>query len=231
MGICTSARGKDSNTYFLMKRAFDSVSGPDVESEIVVASELKLRPCDHHYSMDARMCVHPCLITQMDGSDEMRKIYDGIISSDIVVFSTPVHWGNHSQLMQLIVERLNSLENANSVHGQVVVKNKIAGLMILGHEDGYQSVAGGLMSFLSAMGMIFPPQAYAAWVGESDEDTKNDRRRIETDVAIKDAFSDLMTNLIGFTRQLLTCPDCGRKFDHEHRSRKKNYIDLEKNEA
>ena len=116
LGICTSQRGKDANTYYLMKRAFDSLKDEDVEKEIIVASELKLRPCDHHYSVNAKMCVHPCLITQMDSDDEMKKIYDGILSADVVIFSTPVYWGSHSQLMQLIIERLNSLENENSVH-------------------------------------------------------------------------------------------------------------------
>src|SRR4030042_327893 len=137
LGLCTSQRGKASNTYFLMKRAFDALEDKDVKKEIIVASELKLRPCDHHYSLSAKMCVHPCLITQIDPSDEMKKIYDAILTSDVVIFSSPIYWGNHSQLMQLIIERLNSLENSNSVHRKVLVKNKVAGIMIVGHEDGY----------------------------------------------------------------------------------------------
>jgi len=224
LGICTSARGKTSNTYYLMKLAFDNLKDENIEKEIIVASELKLRPCDHHYSMNARMCVHPCLITQTDPNDEMKKIYDGIIGADVVIFSTPIHWGNHSQLMQLIVERLNSLENANSVHHKIIVKNKIGALMILGHEDGYQHVAGNLMNFLTKMGMIFPPQAYGAWVGESDEDTKADRNKIETRENIKEIFIDVAQNAVDFARALLVCPDCGHQFDYEHISRKKNYI-------
>lgn len=224
LGICTSIRGKDSGTYYLMKMAFDALKDEDVEKEIIVASELNLRPCEHHYSINAKMCVHPCLITQMDKKDEMARIYDGILNADVVIFSTPIHWGNYSQLMQLIIERLNSLENANSVHNQIVVKNKIGGLMILGHEDGYQHVVGGLMNFLTAMGLIFPPQAYAAWVGESNEDTKYDRKRIETDVTIHEAFIDVVKNTVNFARAILVCPDCGHKLDYIHRSQKKNYI-------
>lgn len=230
IGINTSARGKESNSYYLMKMAFDALSDSEVEKEIIVASDLNLRPCHHHYSLDARACVHPCLITQMDKDDEMKKIYEGILNADVVIFSTPIYWGNHSQLMQLIVERLNSLENANSVHGQVVVKNKVGGLMILGHEDGYQHVAGGLMSFLTEMGLIFPPQAYAAWVGESDENTKLDRKRIEEDKDIQNIFMDLAQNTVDFAKALLFCPDCKREFNYEHRSRKKNYIDNETKE-
>jgi multimeric flavodoxin WrbA len=64
--------------------------------------------------------------------------------------------------MQLIIERLNCFENSNSVFHKVIIKNKIGALMILGHEDGYQHVAGNLMNFLTDMGMIFPPQAYGA---------------------------------------------------------------------
>jgi len=230
LGISTSARGKESNSYYLMKLAFDSLKDDAVEKEIIVASELKLRPCNHHYSIDAKMCVHPCLITQMDKEDEMVKIYDGILNADIVIFSTPIYWGNHSQLMQLIIERLNSLENANSTHHQVLVKNKIGGLMILGHEDGYQHVAGGLMNFLTEMGLIFPPQAYAAWVGESDENTKTDRNKIENDKAIKEIFIDLVENTVNFAKAILICPECGHEFNYEHKSKKKNYNNYETKE-
>ncbi|OGI23387.1 MAG: hypothetical protein A3E91_02425 [Candidatus Moranbacteria bacterium RIFCSPHIGHO2_12_FULL_40_10] len=224
LGICTSGRGKNSNTYFLMKRSFDNLKDENIEKEIIVASELKLRPCDHHYSINARMCVHPCLITQTDPKDEMKKIYDGILGADVVIFSTPIYWGNHSQLMQLIIERLNSLENANSVYHQVIIKNKIGALMILGHEDGYQHVAGNLMNFLTEMGLIFPPQAYGAWVGESDENTKADRGKIENDEKIQEIFNDVSQNAVNFARVILACPACGHKLNYEHISKKKNYI-------
>jgi len=224
LGLCTSQRGKVSNTYFLMKRAFDALDDQNVEKEIIVASELKLRPCDHHYSLSAKMCVHPCLITQIDPADEMKKIYDGILAADVVIFSTPIYWGNHSHLMQLIIERLNSLENSNSVHRKVLVKNKIGGLMVLGHEDGYQHVVGGLMNFLTEMGLIFPPQAYAAWVGESDENTEKDRQRLESDKLIEEMFADLVQNCVTFAKKILTCPSCDGRFDYEHLSKKKNYV-------
>lgn len=225
LGISTSGRGRDSNTYYLMKAAFDQIKDKDVEKEIIVASELNLRPCEHHYSMNARMCVHPCLITRIDKDDEMVKIYDGILNSDIVIFSTPIYWGNHSHLMQLIIERLNSLENANSVHGQILIKNKVAGIMVLGHEDGYQHVVGCLMNFLTALGMIFPPYAYAAWVGESNEDTVHDRERVEKDKKIKEIFSDLVQNTVDFARQVLFCEKCGRKLDYGRLSNIKRSVD------
>lgn len=204
LGICTSARGEEANTYFLLKRAFDALDNSHIEKEIVVASQLNLRPCQHHYSMAAKMCVHPCLITQVDEQDEMKKIYDGILGADIVIFSTPIYWGNHSQLMQLMIERLTSLENAFSTHKQVIIKNKIAGIMVVGHEDGYQHVVGGLMNFLTCLGMIFPPQAYAAWVGESTTDTAVDRAKITEDQVIKEDFNGLVARCVDFAQQFLS---------------------------
>lgn len=205
LGICASARGKDANSYFLLKRSFDAIEDENIEKEIIVASELSLRPCQHHYSISAKMCVHPCLITQVDKEDEFKKIYDGIIDADIVIFSTPIYWGNHSQLMQLIIERLNSLENAYSTHKQVLIKNKVGGIMIVGHEDGYQHVAGGLMNFLTCLGLIFPPHAYAAWVGESFTDTANDKEKITGEKIIKDEFNNLVINCVDFAKNILPC--------------------------
>jgi len=215
-GLNTSARGKSSNTYYLIKEAFEAIKDKDIEKEIIVASELNLRSCQHHYSINAKMCVHPCHITQNDPKDEMIKIYDGILKADIVIFSTPIYWGSHSQLMQLIIERLNSLENAYSVHGQILIKNKVGGIMVLGHEDGYQHVVGGLMNFMTCLGLIFPPRAYAAWVGESDEETIKDRKRIESDKEIKEQFSDLVQNTVDFSRELWYRSNGGHKFDYEH---------------
>jgi hypothetical protein len=103
------------------------------------------------------------------------------------------------------------------------VKNKIGAFMILGHEDGYQHVAGNLMNFFTEMGLIFPPQAYGAWVGESDEDTKRDLGRIQTDENIQEIFIDVAQNAVNFARAILECPH-GEKLDYEHVSKKKNYI-------
>jgi len=216
LGISTSARGRESNSYFLMKNAFDNIRDENIEKQIIIASELNLKPCEHHYSMNAKMCVHPCWIQD----DEMKKIYDGILESDVIIFSTPIYWGNHSQLMQLIIERLNALENMNSAHKNPVVNNKVGALMILGHEDGYQHVAGGLMNFLTELGLIFPPQAYGAWVGESNENTKVDRERIEKDEEIKEIFIDVANNAVDFARNILFCPQCGHKLDYKHISKK-----------
>jgi len=200
LGICTSARGRDSSTHYLMKRAFDALNDPVAEKEIIVASELNLRPCQHHYSVSAKMCVNPCLITQVDDKDEMKRIYDGILGADIVIFSTPIYWGNHSQLMQLIIERLNSLENAYSTHKQVIIKNKVAGIMVIGHEDGYQHVVGGLMNFLTCLGVIFPPHAYAAWVGDSTTDTFIDQEKIIKDESIKEEFNNLVIRCVDYAK-------------------------------
>lgn len=221
LGINTSGRGKESNTYFLLKNAFDNIDDKNIDKQIIVASELLLKPCVHHYSVNEKMCVHPCHITQNDPTDQMKQIYDGILRSDIVIFTTPIYWGNRSQLMQLIVERLNSLENQNSVFKNPIVKNKIAGLMILGHEDGYQQVVGGMMSFLTDLGFIFPPQAYAAWVGESKEITSQDKNIIQHDKDIQLQFDDLVDNCVKFARKILYPTNNGKKFDYEHISKRK----------
>jgi multimeric flavodoxin WrbA len=223
LGICTSNRGTDSNTYFLLKLAFDRLTDADVEKEIIVASELNVHRCNHYYSENARMCVYPCNITRHDSEDEMKKIYDAILAADVVVFSTPIYWGNHSSLMQNLIERLNSMENANSVHKQILIKNKIGAIMVLGHEDGYQHVVGGLMAFMTALGLIFPPHAYAAWVGESTENTSMDRTRIRTDLTLQQGFIDVVRNAVDFARAILVCRKCGEPLDYEHLSEKKRF--------
>lgn len=77
--------------------------------------------------------------------------------------------------------------------------------MIVGHEDGYQRVAGGLMNFLTCLGMVFPPYAYAAWVGESTADTVIDKDKIMNEESIKEEFNGLVANCVDFTKKVLPC--------------------------
>jgi hypothetical protein len=56
----------------------------------------------------------------------------------------------------------------------------VAGLVIIGHVDGVQHVAGNLMNFLNWLGFHMPQDMIASWVGPNDEDTTKDWEEIQT---------------------------------------------------
>jgi hypothetical protein len=74
---------------------------------------------------------------------------------------------------------MNAIENQFTWFGRRMIKDKVAGLIVVGHVDGIQHVAGNLMNFLAWQGFQMPEVAIAGWVGEYDEDTTHDWEKIE----------------------------------------------------
>ena len=60
-----------------------------------------------------------------------------------------------------------------------MIRNKVVGLIIIGHVDGMQHVAGNLLNFFAWLGFQSPEVSIASWVGEDDEDTTKDWGQIQ----------------------------------------------------
>ena len=74
--------------------------------------------------------------------DEWPEIADKLRKADIVIFATPIWWGQRSSLMQRVIERMDAFdEEAHS--GRADLLNKVAGVVITGSEDGAQAVLAG----------------------------------------------------------------------------------------
>ncbi len=126
----------------------------------------------------------------------MQAVYDAVLSSDILFLATPIRWNNHSALVQKFVERMNSIENQYSWFGNRMIRDKVAGLIIIGHVDGIQHVAGNLLNFFSWLGFHIPEIAIASWVGENDEDTTKDWALIENNRYTREDLQNLVASSI-----------------------------------
>ena len=61
-----------------------------------------------------------------------------------------------------MAERLNCVQNAVTIRNQVLIRNKVAGFIIVGGQDNIQAVAGHLLGFFAELGFIFPQFPYIA---------------------------------------------------------------------
>jgi multimeric flavodoxin WrbA len=52
------------------------------------------------------------------GVDEMPVIYDALEWADTVLFTTSTRWGSHSAVAQMLIERMNTLENRGASMGE-----------------------------------------------------------------------------------------------------------------
>jgi hypothetical protein len=96
--------------------------------------------------------------------------------------------------VQKFVERMNSIENQFSWFGNRMIKNKVVGLIIIGHVDGIQHVAGNLLNFFAWLGFSSPEVSIASWVGENDEDTTKDWDQIEKNKYTQEDLDNLITS-------------------------------------
>jgi multimeric flavodoxin WrbA/nitrite reductase/ring-hydroxylating ferredoxin subunit len=175
-GISTSAMDEAnprfSGSDHLLQHALDACVRHGAESRMIRLNQLKFRSCEGYYSKSAYACTWPCSITQMDSSDQLDQVYEALVHwADAIIVGTPIRWGTASSLYFKMAERLNCVQNAITVRNQVLIRNKVAGFIIVGGQDNIQGVAGQMLGFFAELGFIFPQFPYVAHSrGWSSED-------------------------------------------------------------
>lgn len=106
---------------------------------------------DHH--------VPPGTYTTMGEGDGWPPILEKVLSSEIVIFATPIWWGGHSSLMQRVIERLDELHDRVLEGEPSPLEGKVGGIIITGDSDGAQHVIGNVCNFFNAVGLLVPPYA------------------------------------------------------------------------
>lgn len=97
--------------------------------------------------------------SDMGENDQWPGILEKVLAADIVVFATPIWWGNASSLIQRVVERLDELHDKILSGKGSPLEGKTAGIVITGDSDGAQHIIGNLCNFFNAIGLLVPPYA------------------------------------------------------------------------
>ena len=165
-----------------------------METRLIRLRDLKFRACEGFYSKSARACTWPCSITQMDSTDELDQVYEAIVHwADVYIIATPIRWGAASSLYFKMVERLNCIQNQNTIADKSVLKNKTAGLIITGGQDNIQGTAGQMLGFFSELGVQFPQYPYVAHSrGWNAEDMENNIRSVAEGEALREGARALV---------------------------------------
>jgi nitrite reductase/ring-hydroxylating ferredoxin subunit/multimeric flavodoxin WrbA len=158
-----TANPRFSGSDHLLERAIKAAGALGAETRLIKLNDLKFRACEGYYSKAAHVCTWPCSITQMDANDQMDQVYEALVHwADAVIISSPIRWGTASSHYFKMAERLNCVQNAITVRNQVLIRNKVAGFIIVGGQDNIQAVAGQMLGFFAELGFIFPQFPYIA---------------------------------------------------------------------
>lgn len=165
----------------LLNAALTHARDCGAETRLIRLAELRFRACEGYYSQSERACTWPCSITQMDPSDEMVRVYEAFVQwGDVFVVATPIRWGQASSLYYKMVERMNCVQNQETIANRHLLRRKVVGLIITGGQDNIQGVAGQMLTFFGELGCQFPQYPFIAHSrGWSAEDMENNVRYVK----------------------------------------------------
>lgn len=177
-----------SHTETLSEFVAESLRDNGVRSEII-------RLADYEIPAGTR--------SNMGKGDEWPGILKKILAADIIVFATPIWWGNQSSLMQRTFERLDEIHNELLETGKSRLNNKVGGIVITGEEDGEQHITGNISNFLLNIGVTLPPHCGVSYQGDYTRATKKSLgRKFREDEDVADAVEKMARNLAFFARLL-----------------------------
>lgn len=209
VGLSTTAMEKGAPRYsgsdHLLESALKAAGAEGCETRSIRLDGLKFRACEGFYSKAARACTWPCSITQMDDSDEMAAVYEALVHwADVVLVATPIRWGQASSLYFKMAERLNCVQNQVTTHDRVLIRNKVAGFIIVGGQDNVQGVAGQMLGFFAELGFHFPQFPYVAHSrGWTAEDMENNVAAVRDSTALHEGAGQLALRAVELARRLL----------------------------
>ena len=154
----------------------------------------------------ADLHIPPGVKFSEDKKDTWPMIAEKMISSDIIIFATPIWWGARSSLMQRIIERMDSFDEQYKDKGRSLLLNKTAGVVITGSEDGAQSTLGSILSVLTFMNFTIPPECCTYWVGEVGKPPKTNRKDRLKNKASKIMAKKMAHNLVYYANLLKKYP-------------------------
>jgi multimeric flavodoxin WrbA/nitrite reductase/ring-hydroxylating ferredoxin subunit len=209
LGLATTAMNlqepRVSTSELLLDTALAHAATLGAETRRVALRELTFRTCEGYYSKNARACTWPCSITQMDPQDQLEAVYEGIVHwADVVLVATPIRWGAPSSLYTRMVERLNCVQNQITTHGKVLIRDKVAALIVTGGQDGVQAVAGQMLGFFAEIGFVFPPFPYVAHSrGWDAEDMENNVTAVQQSASLRDGARGLVGRAVDLSQRLI----------------------------
>jgi len=203
--VMDEANPRYSTSDALLESALAGAASLGAETRRIDLRGLRFRACEGYYSKSAHACTWPCSITQMDPTDQLDQVYEGIVHwADAIVVSTPIRWGAASSLYFKMVERMNCIQNQITLRNRELLRNKVAAFIITGGQDNVQAVAGQMLGFFAEIGCVFPQFPYIAHSrGWSAEDMENNVAFVERSQALHQAARELAERAVTSARVLL----------------------------
>jgi len=180
-----------------------------------------------------------------DADDMTSILYDKISWADGIIFSTPVHNFKISSPSSLFIDRAISMDGSlepanlkypkdkglNKKHSKFIeltgddkiwgsgylprLTNKVAGIIVTGHEAGLSMAVSSLFLTLNQFGMIFPKEATMWATGDVTKGTYADKKSMRAEEHAKTARR-LACDVFKLIKYLKGCKGYWPEYDSTH---------------
>ncbi len=141
-----------SSSHTIGQEVLDALAEHGVSGEVV-------RVVDH----DIRFGVS----TDEGDGDAWPQLREKVLAADILVIATPIWMGQPSSVSKVVLERLDAEISESDDQGRMLTFGKVAGVAVVGNEDGAHHVCAEVFQALVDVGFTVPAAASTYWVGEA----------------------------------------------------------------
>ncbi len=168
--------GETKNVSILLNNELETLG---VDSEVIDLIDYQVPPCGGGYSKDPEGCTPEnckfhCPISKRWPQNDTEKIFNMLLSSDIIVFATPVYWWAPSAIIKTLIEKMTSLENSFQGHRGKYLDGRVGGIISVGEEDGAMMAMAPIMASFNWMGILVPPYSTLHIIKRRDEALHSD---------------------------------------------------------
>lgn len=157
LGLSFSPR-KQGNTEILMREVLDSARAHGAETELYRTAEKNIQPCD--------ACGHCFKTGECPIEDDMQEVYDRMLSSDGILFGTPVYFYNMTAQGKCVIDRTIALN-----HGGKSLSSKVGGVVAVAGSLGLVDAIKDLYFYMATRQML--PASFIAAYGSNAGDVKD----------------------------------------------------------
>jgi multimeric flavodoxin WrbA len=90
-----------------------------------------------------------------------------LLAAQILVIATPIWLGQPSAVCKMVLERLDAELSETDAEGRLSTYGKVAGVAVVGNEDGAHHTIGQVQQALNEVGFTCPAAGATYWVGEA----------------------------------------------------------------
>lgn len=105
--------------------------------------------------------------TDEGDGDQWPALREKMLAAEILIVVTPIWMGQPASVCKVVLERLDAEISETDDEGRMLTYGKVAGIGVVGNEDGAHHVTAELCQALSDVGFSLPASASTYWVGEA----------------------------------------------------------------